>query len=140
MQIDALPPDDLDELEPLWSAMRERHGDVGPEWLGPVRDREESWRRRRADYAKWLAEDDTFVLVARDAGRSVGYAVVTIGEGAASTWRAGGRHAELGALAVLPEARAIGVGAALLAEVRVRARALGAHRIDLTVVEGNEDA
>src|SRR3954454_23546927 len=139
MEIEYLDPDAVDELEPLWSCMRERHGEIGPAWIGPTRERAESWARRRADYARWLGED-ALALVARDGGRAVGYAFVTLGESDSSTWLLEGRPAELESLAVLPEARGAGVGAALLAAVRERLRPLGVRRIDLTVVEGNGGA
>jgi GNAT superfamily N-acetyltransferase len=139
MEIQFLDPDALDELEPLWSCMRERHGEIGPAWIGPTRERAESWARRRADYARWL-DEDALVLVARDGGRAVGYAFATLDESDSSTWLLEGRTAELESLAVLPEARGAGVGAALLAAVREQLRALGVRRIDLTVVEGNDDA
>src|SRR3954471_4712632 len=122
MEIERLEPGALDELEPLWSCMRERHGGIGPAWIGPTRERAESWSRRRADYARWL-DEDALVLVARNGGRAVGYAFVTLGESDSSTWQLEGRTAELESLAVLPEARGAGVGAALLAAVRGRRRA-----------------
>ena len=39
----------IDELRPLWLALRENHGSVTPEW-GPLRPPEDSWTRRRKDY------------------------------------------------------------------------------------------
>src|SRR4051794_41950705 len=85
MEIVPLAADDLDEVEPIWSALREHHAEAGLSWIGPVRERADSWARRRADYARWLGEGDrNFVLLAPERGRAVGDVAVTPGGGAAA--------------------------------------------------------
>src|ERR1700720_566424 len=75
LSIRHLRRDELDLLEPLWSALREHHQSVAAH-LGPSRKRAESWARRRAQYETWLSEPDSFVLVAERNGCPVGYAMV----------------------------------------------------------------
>lgn len=140
MVIDTLAADRLDDLEPLWHALREHHGEVAADWLPDVRPRAESWRRRRAQYAEWLAGGDAFGLVAReDDGRALGYVFVTMGGGSA-TWPVGDRQAEIASLALVPEARGAGVGAALLEAANREAARRGGDAVYLLVAEGNEGA
>jgi RimJ/RimL family protein N-acetyltransferase len=106
---------DLDALEPVWNALQEHHAEVTPS-LGPdasKRDLPEAWRIRRAKYERWLADPDTFLVIAEANGEPLGYACVTVGPPYAS-WDSGERLAELETLSVLPEHRGSGLGAALL--------------------------
>jgi ribosomal protein S18 acetylase RimI-like enzyme len=140
MVIDTLTAEGLDEVEPLWNALREHHAEVALEWLPDVRSRADSWRLRRAQYDGWLAGGEGFGLVARaDDGSPLGYAFVLMGEGSA-TWPLGDRNGEVETLAVLPEARGGGVGAALLDGARREAARRGAEGIALLVTEGNDGA
>jgi len=127
---------DLDELEPLWLALKAWHGEVGA-GLGPVRDDADSWARRKANYVEWLGEEGTFVLVARDdAGRAVGYAVA-FPAGESPTWHGLERAIQIADLSVLPEARRRGVGRALIEAVREHS---GRETVRLMVVGANADA
>jgi ribosomal protein S18 acetylase RimI-like enzyme len=143
MVIDALTADGLDELEPLWNALREHHAEVVVEWLPEVRPRAEAWSLRRAQYEGWLAAGDGFGLIAREGegegGGALGYAFVVMGEGSA-TWPLGKRNGEVETLALLPAARGDGIGAALLDAARDEAARRGAEGIALLVAEGNEGA
>lgn len=141
MRIDREGPEAVGELEPLWLALREHHGEVAPE-LGPLQTPEESWRRRRADYVRWLEQPDSFVLVARDDdGHAVGYALVVVHDTGGSLWTGiGSRLADVETLSVLPEARGDGVGKRLLDAAAARARELGIPQLELTVVASNADA
>ena len=67
----------IEELEPLWNALREHHGPQTP-MFGEVRDREGSWRKRRPHYEQLLAKPGSFALIARRDGRAVGYAMVEL--------------------------------------------------------------
>jgi GNAT superfamily N-acetyltransferase len=129
----------VEQLRPLWLAMKEHHGSITP-GRGPVRDDEDSWARRRADYVKWLAEPDAFCLVARDPeGTILGYALVTVNDGSA-TWAAVDRFGYLESLSVLPRARGQGVGAALLRAAEDHLATLGVEHVEITLVAANEDA
>lgn len=130
------------ELRPLWLALRTHHGEIAPE-LGPVREDEETWRMRRAQYERWLAEDPRcFVLLARrrGGGRAIGYAFARMDEHESPTWPGGKAVLDVETLSVLPEARGAGVGARLLALLREEVALRGYDRLTLTVVAGNRDA
>ena len=126
----------LDELRPLWLTMKNWHGSVAPD-LAPLRDDEDSWRRRRANYVEWLRKEGTLILVARDDdGRPLGYAVAQrCGE--SPTWRELEDAIQIADLAVLPEARRGGIGRALIEAVRERS---GRRTVRLLVVAANADA
>jgi ribosomal protein S18 acetylase RimI-like enzyme len=113
--------------------------EASPAWLPAPRERATSWALRRAQYELWLAEPDAFALVAREAGRAVGYAMVHLG-GPSVTWPLGERLATVETLAVLAEARGRGVGRTLLDGVRREARRRGADSMTLLVMEDNEAA
>jgi GNAT superfamily N-acetyltransferase len=127
----------LDELEPLWEALRQHHHAVMPS-LGPLRDRADSWRIRREHYEKWLAAPGGFLLVAEQGGTPVGYALVA-GGSPSQTW-AIESAATLETIVLLPEARGAGLGSALIERVKDEVRAAGVTHLGLGVVGGNEDA
>ncbi len=133
--IHLLDPEDLDRVEPLWNALREHHATVAPD-LGVPRSREESWRRRRAQYEAWLSEPGSFLLLAESSGELVGYAMVHLRSGS-STWPLGEHAGEIETLSVLPAARGKGIGTALLAAVREELRAVGVTELSLLVLPGN---
>jgi ribosomal protein S18 acetylase RimI-like enzyme len=128
-------PEVVGELRPLWLAMVAHHAEVAPE-LGPVRDDEDTWARRRAHYERQLARPGAFVLVARTGGRAVGYALVTI-EDASPTWSEPDGWAEIDSLSVLPEARGDGIGDRLVERVQAEA---GDMELRLFAVTGNPGA
>lgn len=140
LRIERLDPEDVDVLRPLWLALRDHHGSLTEDW-GPVREDEDSWGRRRRDYASWLTEPDAFCLVARRAqdGPALGYALVTVNSGS-PTWAAVERFGYLETLSVLPSERGAGIGAALLDAVQAHLSALGVTRLELTMVARNEEA
>jgi GNAT superfamily N-acetyltransferase len=135
--IEQLNPRAIDVVRPLWSAMREHHAAIVPDW-GPPRSEAESWARRRADYVKWLAEPDAFCLVAWRGDTAVGYAVVTVGEGS-PTWPTD-RFGDLQSLSVLDSERGNGVGAALLHTAEDQLATLGIEQVYITAVAANSDA
>jgi len=126
------------ELRPLWLAMVHHHHAVAPE-LGPVWDDDTSWERRRAFYERLLGDDGAFVLVAREGGGAVGYAMVVPRPGS-PTWRTPARYAEIESLAVLEDARGRGVGEALIDRAAEEAAALGIEALELTAVATNTRA
>lgn len=136
VRIEELPAAAIEEVEPLWSALREHHAAAAPEY-GPPRSREASWAIRSTQYAGWL-EAGGFVLVARAEERGiVGYAFVRIaGPGPIWTSDASG---ELATLSVLPEARGLGVGRALIAAVREQLAARDLDSMSIMVLNANYD-
>jgi GNAT superfamily N-acetyltransferase len=129
----------LDQVRPLWLALRTHHNTIAPD-LGPVREDDDTWRRRRAQYEGWLADDRCFVLVARRAGRAVGYAYVRVAESASPTWTTPQTVVDVETLSILPEARGAGVGARLLALIREEVDRQGYDGLQLTAVASNRDA
>lgn len=138
MQVRRAEVGEVDRLADLWAAMHAHHAPLAPE-VAPVRALEDSWRRRRAQYAEWLQSDDAALMVAQDGGALVGYAVVRVGAGPA-TWDIGERVAELESLSVAERGRGRGVGAALVQAARAFARERGAQRLTVSVVHNNEGA
>jgi ribosomal protein S18 acetylase RimI-like enzyme len=124
----------LDEIEPLWHALKNHHGDCTPGV--PVRSDEESWSLRRRDYEGWLAQPGSFLLLAHAGGRAVAYALVRIQE-AGPTWSQPARHAIVQDIAVAPGARGGGVGRALLDRVHEES---GCDVVELTVLSANASA
>ena len=126
--------DALDEIEPLWHALKKHHGACTPDI--PVRGDAESWSLRRRDYAQWLAEPGAFLLLARQGDALAGYALVRI-ENAGPTWTAPARVAVVQDIAVAAAARGGGVGRALLDRVPEET---GCDAVQLTVLSANGSA
>lgn len=130
----------LDEIRPLWLALRNHHSSVAPD-LGPIREDDDSWHRRRAQYEGWLADDArAFVLLARRMGRAIGYAFVRVEDQSSPTWQGDGVAADLETLSLLPEARGAGVGARLVALVREEVARQRYATLHVTAVAANRDA
>jgi ribosomal protein S18 acetylase RimI-like enzyme len=128
---------DLDQLEPLWRSLMDRHREA---WhLVATRSYEDSWPRRRAQYREWLSAPGSFVLVARRAGLLLGYAVVGIQEGD-DTYATGDHQAEIHTLAVRPGERKRGIGSALMDELERRLFADGVTDVFVASMHGNDDA
>jgi ribosomal protein S18 acetylase RimI-like enzyme len=109
----------------------------------PVRGEEGAWQLRRAEYVDWLSSGDGTMLAAAPAGDPggalLGYAVL-LSHSSGATWDLGDRVGEIESLAVLPGARGVGVGTALLDAARERFRARGCEWWSVAVVEANEGA
>lgn len=133
--------EDLPLLEPLWNALQEHHARITPSLAGQAakRDLPEAWRRRRAKYESWLADQETFFVIAERKAIPVGYAFVTVGPGYAS-WATGDRLAELETLSVLPAHRGKGVGEALLDSVWSRLVDIDVRELVVTTAVTNLDS
>src|SRR6476661_747471 len=60
--------DQLSRIEPLTRALHDHHRTVDPAIPGvPLRDTDAWWSVRRDRYRAWLAEPDTFLVIADDA-------------------------------------------------------------------------
>jgi GNAT superfamily N-acetyltransferase len=129
----------LDEVRPLWLALRAHHHSIAPD-LGPVREDDDTWRRRRAQYEAWLADERAFILLARRHGTALAYAFVRVDVWSSPTWSAEPVNLELETLSVLPAARGTGVGARIIALVREEVDRGGYDGLYLTAVASNADA
>lgn len=134
-------PERIDDLEPLWKSLHAHHRTVPPALPGiPMREVDDTWPRRRAEYEEWLAEPDAFVLIAEHGEGPVGYALVHFHRPADDCWVTRERFAELESLAVLPEARGRGIGGALMREVYAELRRIGVRELVIGVLATNERA
>jgi GNAT superfamily N-acetyltransferase len=139
LAITRISRDQLDELEPLWNALREHHVEVAPAWLGPPYPPEVSWRRRRARYDQWLTEEDGFALLAHRDAKPIAYAMVRLRTGS-PTWPLSELAGELETLCVLPDEQGKGIGSDLLDAVYAELRRLGVTELGLHVLSGNDSA
>jgi ribosomal protein S18 acetylase RimI-like enzyme len=135
--------DDLDELEPLWVAVHHQHQRAMPE-LGPYVSDATTWQERLLLYRQLYADHDPILLLGRQDGRLVGYALgytfPASGTWLADTWTTGERIAEVESLSVLPEHRGRGLGSRLLEELHEGLRRQGATDLILGALAGNSDA
>jgi ribosomal protein S18 acetylase RimI-like enzyme len=129
--------DRIPDLEPLWAALQEHHAEL--EDVPQLRSLEESWRRRSAQYERWLGAGSGQLYVALREGRAVGYAMVRIGHGP-PTWAVDDHVAEVETLAVLAGERSSGVGAALLDAALDMIERSGIRAVGVAVVHSNADA
>ncbi len=130
--------EELDSIEPMWSALREHHSSITPD-LGEPRSRTESWLLRRCQYEQWLASPGAFVLIAERRGEPVGYAMVRLREGS-PTWPLSEKAGEIETLSVLPGERGLGTGTALLETVRRELDELGINELSLHAMPTNVEA
>jgi ribosomal protein S18 acetylase RimI-like enzyme len=128
------------ELEPLWYALHEYHVEVAkrPTHIR-FRPAAEAWRRRKRSYERWLQSPGSFLFVAEQAGKPVGYALVHFVEGYQS-FNTQDRIAELASLSVLPEQRGHGIGSRLFAAVERELARQDISDLTISVAVGNERA
>lgn len=125
----------LDELKPLWLALRSHHLEVAPH-MGEGYPEEESWEKRRKFYEGLIREEDAIVLVAREDGQAVGHALATVDPGSV-TWRHPEKFLWVHDFVVLPEHRGKRVGERLIERLWEES---GVEEMRLAVVGTNEDA
>lgn len=131
----------LAELEPLTRSLHAHHLTVDPDIPGiPPRDGDAWWAIRRARYDGWLAEPDSFLLLAEDDGPTLAaYALVSF-HGIDDSHATGARFAELQSLVVAEGRRGEGLGTELLHEVYRQVRARGVEEMVIGVLATNEPA
>jgi len=135
--------DDLDLLEPLWTAVHHQHRACMPQ-LGPYVDDQVTWRHRRALYASLFERYDPHLLLALDAGRPIGYglayAMPAEDTWLADTWTTGTLIGEIESLGVLPGHRGRGLGTRLLECLHEHLRQVGVRDVIIGVLPGNAEA
>ena len=109
------------------------------ERLLPQRPAGETWERRRRQYEGWLADEGSFVLLARRDGQAVGYILVHIAEGD-ETYATGERLAEIETLVVAAGERDAGVGGLLFDAAMEELGRLGVDDLLVGHMDGNEAA
>jgi ribosomal protein S18 acetylase RimI-like enzyme len=135
----------LDELAPLWAQMQSHHESVASATLtrdiAPFRDRDGSWKRRRALYEGWFAAGTAVLHVAEDAsGRIAGYAMVRLGSVGWAQLATPEAMAEIESLSVGRDHRGRGLGSRLIAAVHADLRERGIELLTIAVFAGNEPA
>jgi ribosomal protein S18 acetylase RimI-like enzyme len=142
IRIEAADVDAVDGLRELWLALHHHHAAIAPQ-TGAFADDETSWRIRSASYREWLAEPGSFLLVARESGRLVGYAIVRVtptGPEWTDTWVAADRMAEIETLVVASELRGSGLGTRLLDAIDEELERQGIGEAIVGLVPGNRGA
>jgi ribosomal protein S18 acetylase RimI-like enzyme len=130
----------LDAPRALWLSLRDHHHAVAPE-LGPVRSDDETWARRRSEYAAWLAEDDgAFFLVARRGDQVLAYAFVRPLRRSSTTWAVERDELDIETLSVSADARGSGIGARMVALVREEVARGGYGGLQVTAIAQNAGA
>jgi ribosomal protein S18 acetylase RimI-like enzyme len=133
---------DVDDLHDLWLQLHHHHQRIGPQ-SGTFTDDEPSWSIRSANYREWLAEDDSFLLLARDGGELLGYAVIRVMPGPAGerdAWEVPDTVAELMTLVVSEDNRGAGIGGRLLDEMDAELERLGIEEVFVGLIPGNDGA
>jgi len=139
VEITRLGAERIPELEPVFLALHEHHGEVSPTLGGrEQRSPDEAWAFRRRRYETWLAEGGALWGAERERA-IVGYASVQLASGYAG-WRTGDRIGVVETLSVLPTERGRGIGSALLDRVERELADLGVDYMLIGAVAGNEDA
>lgn len=128
----------LADVEPLWRALHQHHVAVAPE-LGADRSLDESWARRRRNYEAWFADSGAMLFLAEDPAGVIGYAMVRIIPGS-ETWSTPDELAELETFSVLPQARGMGIGRALVRAMCATLRARGIHQLSVSAIASNHEA
>lgn len=131
---------DIDVVEGLWRSMTAHHAEVaGAAW--PIRNEDDSWRMRRAEYEKWLGGGTgrMFIAVPFDGGDPDGYAVLTM-HPTGPTFDHGEVVGDLESLAVSPDARGAGIGTLLIANCRQILLEHGVRAWVVTAVDSNAGA
>lgn len=130
----------LADLEVLYHDLHEHHITVAPRLAGMApRSATDSWTRRCARYAEWLARPDAFILIAQRDGCPVGYALASTTAGYQS-WESGERVGELHELVVAASERGQGIGTALSDAVERRLAELGVAEYRLMFIDANDAA
>ena len=139
VQISRAGREHIDDLEPLWDALRTHHAAIASE-LGETRSPDESWLHRKAEYETWLKEPTSFILLAEKENRPIGYAFVRIKKDTSAIWHSADKVAEIETVSILPEFRGLGIGANLMEAIYAEARKEGVKELSLLSVAANPKA
>jgi ribosomal protein S18 acetylase RimI-like enzyme len=134
--------DDVPALRELWLELHHHHQEVAPQSGEFVGD-DESWRVRSSEYRAWLTDPRSFLLLARSAGRPVGYAVVRVMESPPEmrdAWRVPDVIAEIETMLVSARFRGGGLGSRLLDEIDAELERRGITEVIVGLMPGNDAA
>ena len=134
--------EDVDALRQLWLELHHHHAEIGPQ-SGEFTDDETSWEVRSSQYREWLSDHGSFLLLARDRGRLVAYALVRVMESGPElrdAWRVPDTIAEIETIVVTADARGAGLGKRLLDLVDAELERQGIEEVMIGLIPGNDDA
>ncbi len=134
--------DDVPSLRALWLELHHHHAAVGPD-SGTFTDDETSWAVRSESYREWLSDPRSFVLLARDAGRVVGYCLVRVfesGPDLRDAWAVPEVIAEVETLVVAAGARGSGLGSRLMDVAEAELDRAGITEVQIGLIPGNDGA
>ena len=134
--------DDVAALRDLWLELHHHHQAVATN-PAEFTDDEASWAARSAAYREWLADPDSFLLLARDGEDLVGYALVRVFDpdlDFTDSYVPNGRIAELETLLVTERARGRGLGSDLMDEADTELDRLGIREYQVGLMPGNDGA
>ena len=129
---------DIPALEAAFLSLHDHHRSVSAVVLTAPDDR--AWAERMRTYEQYFDADQALLHLARVAGRCVGYAFTVLHPGSDDTFPLGAGYAELYTLAVLPEARGLGIGTALLDVVDATLAKGGIPNLTVAVMAQNDAA
>jgi ribosomal protein S18 acetylase RimI-like enzyme len=134
--------DRIGDVEPVYRSLYAHHVEVSTWRPGPERGADVAWERRRARYAKTLADPGGILLLAERDGRVIGALIGEVEDKpeGSDTFAIPDRVAHLHDVAVLPEARGGGIGHALMARFEAELRERGVVSYGLDVMAGNDGA
>jgi ribosomal protein S18 acetylase RimI-like enzyme len=134
--------DRIGDVEPVYRSLYAHHVEVSTWRPGPERGADVAWERRRARYAKTLADPGGILLLAERDGRVIGAVIGEVEDNpeGSDTFTIPDRVAHLHDVAILPEARGVGVGHALMARFEAELRERGVVSYGLDVMAGNDGA
>ena len=140
VRVVAADADRIPDVAHLTRSLHEHHRTVDPAIPGiPPRSTDGWWAIRSRRYRAWLAEPNSFLLIAEGDDAAVGYALVTFHD-IDDSHTTGDRFAELQSLVVIPERRGDGIGTALLHEVYRQVRRRGVQEMVIGVLAANDRA
>jgi ribosomal protein S18 acetylase RimI-like enzyme len=98
---------------------------------------DESWKRRRRKYDRWLSEPGTIAFVAANDGELVGYTIAREVSGLDS-WPTGDYILQVETMCIVPEARHVGIGPALATALREEAKRRGLAEVIAATLVTND--
>jgi ribosomal protein S18 acetylase RimI-like enzyme len=134
--------DDVAALRELWLELHHHHAEVAPQ-SGEFADDDSSWAVRSESYREWLSDPRSFVLLARDGERLVGYCLVRVfesGPDLRDAWVVPEVIAEVETLVVSAEARGEGLGSRLMDAAEAELERAGITHILIGLIPGNDGA
>ncbi len=143
IRIDRAHLRDLTKVKPLWKAMIADYAELS-DGLWEVRAPQEAWEHRHQEYLEWINDAGGVVFLATDSTAPegedvVGYAALHFATSGA-TFDLGESFGDIETLAVRPDYRGRGVGAALMAACERELERREIQYVSLQTLACNEKA